>query len=244
MAITPQRTFAILTKYTALESFHKQQDNFSPLDYENAGIYTGSLLDHYMDYKVLWKQITNATNELESKRATIEFGEPSDEMAALAKIRELPVFVKKTEADKAREEGSPKSVSTGSQDYEAIELDGQTRSIAAASGTAVEKAAKPPLITIPLFRPTFAGLIQARKICRSEMSKIVREVDYVAQDPSLAVADRDAYFLHPLVFRQLLPVSDADPKEEFLLTHPLRLSVRCLQRMQLLELVIRQRRYS
>ena len=47
VAITPQRTHAILTKYTALESFHKQQAKFSPLDYENAGIYTGALLDHY-----------------------------------------------------------------------------------------------------------------------------------------------------------------------------------------------------
>lgn len=39
---------AILTKYTSLRSFHEATNRGSPLDYENAGIYTSSLLDAYM----------------------------------------------------------------------------------------------------------------------------------------------------------------------------------------------------
>lgn len=39
---------AILTKYTSLRSFHEATNKGSPLDYENAGIYTNSLLDAYM----------------------------------------------------------------------------------------------------------------------------------------------------------------------------------------------------
>lgn len=38
---------AILTKYTALRSYHEQTVRGSPLDYENAGIYTSGLLDAY-----------------------------------------------------------------------------------------------------------------------------------------------------------------------------------------------------
>ncbi|KAK3367762.1 hypothetical protein B0H63DRAFT_565665 [Podospora didyma] len=74
---------------------------------------------------------------------------------------------------------------------------------------------QPPKPTqFPIFSPTFAGLIQARKVCRFEMAKIVNEVDLVAKDPKLSTdMRRDAYFLHPLVFEQLLP----DPNAALLL---------------------------
>ncbi|KAJ7258577.1 hypothetical protein C8J57DRAFT_1073542 [Mycena rebaudengoi] len=39
------RTHAILTKYTSLKN------------YENAGVYSSALLDAYMDYKVMWRNI-------------------------------------------------------------------------------------------------------------------------------------------------------------------------------------------
>ena len=162
VAITPQRTFAILTKYTALADFQKKQRNFTPLDYENAGIYTSALLDSYMDYKALWKQISNATYELEANRATIDMAEPDEDLAALAK----------TEETSSKTEGSP----TTKQ--------------------------------LSVFAPSFAGLIDARNVCRFEMAKIVKEVDEVAKDPSLAIdPHRDARFLHPLIFKLLLPVS-------------------------------------
>ncbi|KAI9924692.1 hypothetical protein MW887_006544 [Aspergillus wentii] len=54
---TPQRTHAILTKYTALRSYQLLSNKGSPLDYENAGVYTNSLLEHYLDYKDIWKNI-------------------------------------------------------------------------------------------------------------------------------------------------------------------------------------------
>jgi hypothetical protein len=57
VAQTPQRTSAILTKYTSLRSFVMVQKDISPLNYDNAGVYTGDLLDAYMDYKLHWKNI-------------------------------------------------------------------------------------------------------------------------------------------------------------------------------------------
>lgn len=53
----PMRTGAILTKYTSLRSFHEKNNKGTPLDYENAGVYSSALLDAYMDYKVMWRNI-------------------------------------------------------------------------------------------------------------------------------------------------------------------------------------------
>lgn len=200
VAITPQRTNAILTKYTSLDSFHRQQTNFKPLDYENAGIYTGALLDAYMDYKSLWKNISLAMYELKGNRATIDMGEPLEEMAALAKVRKFPVDEKMPEQKRI-------------DDKESLSNEEQL----ALAGVQIQKHGS-DLFQIPVFQPTFAGLIQARKICRFEMTKIVREVDLVANDPTLACSPaRDMYFLHPLVFEQLLPLVRALSPENALL---------------------------
>jgi len=65
---------AVLTKYTSLRSYHEQTRKGSPLDYENAGVYTAALYDAYtvskepgnilgitikkeQDYKMMWGQI-------------------------------------------------------------------------------------------------------------------------------------------------------------------------------------------
>ncbi|KAJ7688056.1 hypothetical protein B0H17DRAFT_938797 [Mycena rosella] len=53
----PMRTNAILTKYTSLKSFHEKTLKGNPLDYENAGVYSSALLDAYMDFKVMWRNI-------------------------------------------------------------------------------------------------------------------------------------------------------------------------------------------
>lgn len=196
VAITPQRTYAILTRYTALESFHRQRTNFKPLDYENAGIYTGALLDAYMDYKALWKQISNATYELESSRATINMGEPSEEIAKLARVREFPSGKTNSTTRQITEGSSTSSTVTEVRDQQQLAVLEEDNPISS------------DIKEVSVFPPSFAGLIQARKVCRFEMSKIVREVDLVANDPTLSTdPSRDSYFLHPLVFKQLLPVS-------------------------------------
>lgn len=193
VAITPQRTYAILTKYTALESFHLQVHGFSPLDYENAGVYTGSLLDNYMDYKALWKQISFASYELENNRATIDMAQPSQDVYELAKVK-TPMLSSKRKAQKLLKDSTNASLALATQETDA----------AASPNDPKESEAEK---SIPVFPASFAGLIQARKVCRMEMAKIVNEVDAVAEDPSVASdATRDEYFLNPLVFKQLIPV--------------------------------------
>ncbi|RGP58775.1 hypothetical protein FSPOR_11795 [Fusarium sporotrichioides] len=60
VAKTPQRTYAILTKYEALRSFMVlKPEKLSPIMYENAAIYTNALLDAYMDYKNIYRNISS-----------------------------------------------------------------------------------------------------------------------------------------------------------------------------------------
>jgi hypothetical protein len=52
VADCPQRTYAILTKYDALRSFvARKPASYTPLQYENAQIYTNTLLDSFVSYK-------------------------------------------------------------------------------------------------------------------------------------------------------------------------------------------------
>ncbi|KAF1924819.1 uncharacterized protein M421DRAFT_271364 [Didymella exigua CBS 183.55] len=58
VADCPQRTYAILTKYDALRSFvARKPASYTPLQYENAQIYTNTLLDSFVSYKSLYKRL-------------------------------------------------------------------------------------------------------------------------------------------------------------------------------------------
>lgn len=58
VADCPQRTYAILTKYDALRSFvARKPASYSPLQYENAQMYTSTLLDSFVSYKALYKRL-------------------------------------------------------------------------------------------------------------------------------------------------------------------------------------------
>jgi len=208
VAVTPQRTYAILTKYSALADFQMKKDDFSPLDYESAGIYTSSLLDHYMDYKAMWKQISHATYELKGNRATIEMARPGEETYALATIQPLPLAQVDAKAFELKQASGALSMTDAAQQQANAQalVVRQANCIHEEEQKQDAKAAAAP-IQFPVFSPTFAGLIHSRKVCRFEMAKIVNEVDLVAKNPKLATdTTRDAYFLNPLVFEQLLPI--------------------------------------
>ncbi|KAI0147799.1 hypothetical protein GGR57DRAFT_475869 [Xylariaceae sp. FL1272] len=58
VADCPQRTYAILTKYDSLRSFvARKPASYTPLQYENAQIYTNTLLDSFVAYKALYKRL-------------------------------------------------------------------------------------------------------------------------------------------------------------------------------------------
>ena len=56
VADCPQRTYTILTKYDSFRSFvARRPASYTPLQYENAQIYTNALMDSFMTYKSIYK---------------------------------------------------------------------------------------------------------------------------------------------------------------------------------------------
>ena len=67
VANSPQRIYAILTKYNTLRSFIALgPPNATPLDYETAKLYTNALMDSYMAYKSLYQEVSTAITDLSS----------------------------------------------------------------------------------------------------------------------------------------------------------------------------------
>jgi hypothetical protein len=68
VADCPQRTYAILTKYDSLRSFVVSKPAaYTPLQYENAQIYTSTLLDSFVSYKSLYKRLGEHISGVQSK---------------------------------------------------------------------------------------------------------------------------------------------------------------------------------
>jgi hypothetical protein len=68
VAAFPQHTHAILTKYTALRGYilWRNEVRLEPLDYEAAQLYTSELLDVYMGYKSIWRDIHKMLDNMEA----------------------------------------------------------------------------------------------------------------------------------------------------------------------------------
>jgi hypothetical protein len=84
VALCPQRTSAILTKYSSLRSFYEKSIHGSPLDYENAGVYSSALLDAYMDYKATWKELQTMSWQVRNSRAILNKQQEHGEMKLIA----------------------------------------------------------------------------------------------------------------------------------------------------------------
>ncbi|QMW38422.1 hypothetical protein G4B11_001658 [Aspergillus flavus] len=189
---TPQRTHAVITKYSALRSYQLLSNKGSPLDYENAGVYTNSLLESYLDYKDIWKAIGILSADYGQKKT----------------ILEVPATATET----------------------AKEIQAMKTEFAAISSKPQDQFSHIPENPYP---GTLVGLEKARRDCRSQMIRIVKEVspvlidagtdavvltfqvDAVADDPSFATDfNRVGIYLSPLLFRQLLPIPEPRPTEK------------------------------
>ncbi|KAH0174052.1 hypothetical protein KCU67_g971, partial [Aureobasidium melanogenum] len=185
VAACPQRTYAILTKYTSLRSFHEATNRGSPLDYENAGIYTNSLLDAYMDYKYIWSLIQERIGALDKGLSKVQRAEEEDGLAtyrasfAQSYKERLELFQK---AEKTIQENPSK--------YRDV----------------VVEPPMPPN-ALQAYTADLYGLDHAKRDCRFEMIKIVREVKAVSLDPQVATdPSRIWQYVAPSIFRRLVPL--------------------------------------
>ncbi|KAJ7268391.1 hypothetical protein C8J57DRAFT_1509577 [Mycena rebaudengoi] len=151
-------------------------------NYENAGVYSSALLDAYMDYKVMWRNIQQAAWEVENGQSALTVKDaPPDQ------------YQQKTTTDPATD---PNATQAAPQQAPAPVVPAQQ---------ALFDAPIPPNNLVP-YKGNQFGLDTARRDCRFEMIKIVREVDAVAFDPRVACdPSRTWQYLSPAVFRMLLP---------------------------------------
>ncbi|KAI1291440.1 hypothetical protein F5Y03DRAFT_403279 [Xylaria venustula] len=188
VADCPQRIYAILTKYTALRSFQTLTPRITPLLYDNAALYTNDLLDAYMDYKSIWKQIH------------VDNANLAEGLIELSKAENHRPLLK----DKPQEEDRMSLI----EDVISY-MEGST----SANKSHDERIHDFRDHDFQAYEPTFSGLQKARKDCRFEMLKIVNEVDAVTNDPMIALQqERDCGYVNPQIFRKLLPIVKEKPK--------------------------------
>lgn len=187
VADCPQRTYAILTKYDSLRSFVSLRPaKYSPLQYENAQIYTGVLMDAFMTYKSLYKKLGDQIASIQSK--TLEFEPwPSTDDQVTSQSTQA------TGTDTAHMRSAMgQAVASGDQ----------------ASVNALKKHAAAVAIASDTshFDASLKGLADARKYIRRQMVYIVNEVDLIEKDPKVATdEDHDEPFQATTLFETRLP---------------------------------------
>ncbi|KAI0142772.1 hypothetical protein GGR57DRAFT_377714 [Xylariaceae sp. FL1272] len=216
----PQRTHAILTKYATLRSYQVQKNKGSPLDYENAGVYTSALLDAYTDYKYLSSAISESILNVQTNGHHIFPKEETKELQdyqhdvfndyrgkAVSYLYELS---RQSHDGAARAQELLKD--TTHLDPNEVSRMGIVR-VTDVNERSTELRAPNNPNPVEVYAPTLLGLERARQHCRIEMIKIVQEVDAVAADPQIAVDATRAYvFLPPVVFKMLVPTSGPPPE--------------------------------
>ncbi|VUC29193.1 unnamed protein product [Clonostachys rosea] len=186
---------AILTKYTSLRSFHEQTRKGSPLDYENAGVYTAALYDAYTDYKMIWGEIQIMIQKLNLQEIQLFIREASPSLKKYAATIAETQLKKEAAYKTAIEERKSK------EDMNAL------MRMAGGNQQPPKPIEKPlPANAFRPYDPDVFGLEVAASDCRFEMIKIVREVDAVTGDPQVACdPSRTGQYLSPSVFRLLVP---------------------------------------
>ncbi|KAK7454069.1 hypothetical protein VKT23_011582 [Stygiomarasmius scandens] len=241
----PVRMNAIVTKFTSLKSFRTANLMGTLPDYKMAGVYLSTLLDAYIDYKVMLRNISAVVSEVEKKQSElvakdnlVEFTEMNRKAKEYYQ-RELDFNKQKVSGkhiasntttavdDDASSEGSWDSVnqkgiksSTGAASAVSVSDAGfrhpaqNDRTILTVMTSFLPRVPIPPNDLVP-YKANIFGLEKARRDCRLEIVKILREIDTVAEDPEVASdPNRTWQCLSPSVFRMLLPTVKNLDKEK------------------------------
>ncbi|UCK58888.1 hypothetical protein AFCA_001724 [Aspergillus flavus] len=195
VAKTPVRTNAVLTKYTALRSFHTQKKDKNnkeavPLSYENASVYTSILEDAFLDYKNIYKEIRLSEGDLASGKKEFEASTAKESTG---------------KENTSKESTGKESTYSGRSIYNSRHACANN---AESDGTRKDATPQAHIATEP-FAPTLAGFESAKCYIRRNMNLVVREVDEIKKNPDRASEDRPLPCQSPIIFKQYLPV----PKE-------------------------------
>ncbi|EWZ95760.1 hypothetical protein BFJ63_vAg6939 [Fusarium oxysporum f. sp. narcissi] len=212
-ARTPMRTHALLTRYTALRSFHETQ-TFDLPRYDKTGTYTNVLHEAYLDYKAILSTIQVLAFEVsEGKKALIENFRVQEAIDAAKVI-----------ADKWREARSECSTQEPTPGTGPESTEGSEVMVPGPEANLDSKNEKAPPLPKPktcqspgldkAFPPTITGLEEARLKCRFNMTRIIEEIDNITVNPEIATDEtRPSPYLSPFLFKLLLPLGVDLPAE-------------------------------
>lgn len=166
VAACPERISAIITKYTALRSFHEQNQRGFPLSYENAGFQAHGMLESYSDYKVILSNLRTLTTDVHRNGSKLVEQNKRPELAELADKIQKAVDARKAALDTKR------------QNIHMSTLGNYTPVSVGGSGivdTIIMEDLLPFNPLVP-YRASIVGLEEAMHDARYEMTKMATEV--------------------------------------------------------------------
>ncbi|KAG9495533.1 hypothetical protein J7337_013782 [Fusarium musae] len=211
VAKTPMRTHAILTKYTALRSYHAHFGGLKMPAFEMAGVYSTILQEAYLDYKTIAKNLqvlaydvsagqSRLISAYENRKKIEEAAKPATPADANGTVVATPVSSTSNDCSDAEP--------TSSNDTSAQKVEEQK-----------QQPGDRPYIWKPFnvnkdFPPTLQGLENARSMVRMILIRIVQEINILTKFPEAAMdEDRIQPHISPFLFKEFLPVGEPIKKE-------------------------------
>ncbi|KAK6526632.1 hypothetical protein TWF694_005213 [Orbilia ellipsospora] len=196
-AETPMRTHALLTKYTALRSFHMTQPFKLPM-YDKTGTYTNVLQEAYLDFKSILSSLQVLSFDV------------SEGTKALVQNPRAPTAIDQTKGiyEKTTNENSDEPAKGTPSSSPPDSVENNNTDITNVIATVPPQLAEPsPLVVTGAFPATIAGLEEARVKCRYMMNRIIQEIDNITVNPEIANDEnRVLPYQSPFLFKLLLPL--------------------------------------
>lgn len=209
VAKTPMRTHAILTKYTALRSYHAHFGGLKMPAFEMAGVYSTILQEAYLDFKTVAKNLQVLAYDVSAGQSMLTSASEARKKNEAAAKPASPVDEDGVIAITPRSGTSIDSSNAGTADPAGSNND-------AAAEKPKEQKQQPedrayvwkPIILNKDFPPTLQGLEDARSMVRMILIRIVQEINILTKFPEAAMdEDRVQPHISPFLFKEFLPVS-------------------------------------
>lgn len=229
VAETPMRTHAILTKYTALRSYHAHFGGLKMPAFEMAGVYSTILQEAYLDFKTVAKNLQVLAYDVSAGQTRLIAAsdarkklEQASNPAASAGGGEGAGGAR--EGDAANTPSTSEGGSTGSPDadgavMEATPSAGRKTNNGGGGGERGGKNQQllqerpynwSPIVITEDYPPTLQGLEDARAMVRTILVRIVQEINILSKFPEAATDEQRVQpHISPFLFKERLPVSVA-----------------------------------
>lgn len=195
VAKTPMRTHAILTKYTALRSYHAHFGGLKMPAFEMAGVYSTILQEAYLDFKTIAKNLQVLAYDVSTGQSRLISSSEVRTKNETVATPITPTFSTSSDAGTAE---------PGSSNNEGATQRTKEQKPQPGDGPYVWK----PIILYKEFPPTLQGLEDARSMVRMILIRIVQEINILTKFPEAAMnEDRVQPHISPFIFKEFLPVS-------------------------------------